>query len=155
MSTRQKYIDGRLGCNNPVNAVLKEAKSLFNRPVDCILSLGTGIPTVNSLGETNLVQHLLPTKVIAVLKGLATDCERVANELEERYKSTPGIYIRLNVDQGMQGITLAEWEKDGAVTTHTEKYLARPTASGLVDMAVAALIGKDKDKTLSLDQLRM
>ncbi|KAF8251751.1 FabD/lysophospholipase-like protein, partial [Wilcoxina mikolae CBS 423.85] len=108
------FVDAALGCNNPVRQVLNEAAlACENVPVDCILSVGTGKPQTVGLPEPDAFQKLLPTKIIEVLKKLATDSDRVAEEMEQQYKNIPGIYFRLNVEQGMQGITLEEWKKLG------------------------------------------
>ena len=41
--TSQPYIDGSIGCNNPIAQVLEEAKLMFpNQQVACIIGIGTG-----------------------------------------------------------------------------------------------------------------
>src|SRR6266481_4925080 len=40
---REAYVDGGMGCNNPVQQVLQEAELMFpDRHVACIVSIGTG-----------------------------------------------------------------------------------------------------------------
>lgn len=138
-----QFVDAALGCNNPVRQVLNEAElACENVPIDCILSVGTGKPQTVGLPEPDAFQKLLPTKIIEVLKKLATDSDRVAEEMEQQYKNIPGIYFRLNVEQGMQGITLEEWKKLGEVRAHTMQYLRRVRVSKEVDDLVNALTGE-------------
>ncbi|KAF8532807.1 acyl transferase/acyl hydrolase/lysophospholipase, partial [Trichophaea hybrida] len=134
------YIDGALGCNNPVQQVLDEAKLIDeNRSVDCILSVGTGQAETVGLPEPDGFQRLLPTKVITVLKGLATDSERASEGFEKRFGNIPGFYFRLNVEQGIQGITLEEWKKLDDIAAHTNQYLLKERVSQEVDKLVNVL----------------
>ncbi|KAF8544998.1 FabD lysophospholipase-like protein, partial [Trichophaea hybrida] len=119
-----EYLDGAMGWNNPVQQVLAEAHIIYdNRPVDCILSVGTGRSLTAGLPPPDTFQRLLPTDAITVLKKLATDSEKTARDFEQRYQSSPGVYFRLNVEQGLQCISLEEWKKLGEVKTHTIQYL--------------------------------
>ncbi|KAF8538287.1 acyl transferase/acyl hydrolase/lysophospholipase [Trichophaea hybrida] len=137
-----EYIDGGIGFNNPVQQVLDEAHTIHeNRPVDCILSVGTGRALTVGLPQPDTFQKLLPTYIITVLKRLATDSERTSREVEKRYRSTPGVYFRFNVEQGLQNITLEEWKKIGEVTTHTIQYLQEVKVSQEVDNLVNILAG--------------
>jgi myo-inositol-1-phosphate synthase len=150
------YVDAALGCNNPVRQVLNEAKLAYeNIPVDCILSVGTGKPQIVGLPEPNAFQKMLPTKGIDVLKKLATDANRVAEELEQEYKNIPGIYFRLNVEQGMQGITLEEWKRLDEVTAHTRQYLQTVKVSKEVDDLVNALAGRNASCGVLVSELGM
>lgn len=100
-----------MGCSNPTQQVLNEAKFVFgaDHQVDYILSLGAGQAEIISLGDTsNIAQNILPINVTKVLRGLATDCERMAYDLERCYQCTPGIYIRLDTEHGLQRVKLAE-----------------------------------------------
>jgi hypothetical protein len=49
------------------------------------------------------------------------------------------VYFRFNVEQGMQGVTLAEGEKLGEVTQHTMQYLQRSAVNQKVNAAVEAI----------------
>ena len=39
------------------------------------------------------------------------------------FANSPNTYFRLNVEQGMQGIELSEWEKLANVEAHTTQYM--------------------------------
>ncbi|KAE8365962.1 acyl transferase/acyl hydrolase/lysophospholipase [Aspergillus caelatus] len=51
---KHKLIDAALGANNPVGWLWNEVLSVFGagRPIDCILSIGTGIPKNQVFGES-------------------------------------------------------------------------------------------------------
>jgi hypothetical protein len=137
------YVDAALGCNNPVRQLIEEAELTFaGRLVDCIISIGTGKRETVGLRAPDAFQKWLPTKVIDVLKSLATDSQLTAEDAQKRCRSLPNFYFRLNVEHGMQGITLEEWEKLGEVATHTKRYLADPDVSAKVDNAVNVLLGR-------------
>src|SRR6266571_3366143 len=56
--TKQRYLDGGLRCNNPVQHVVEEAKFLFpDRPISCVVSLGTGIMSVIGLEQPDTFQN--------------------------------------------------------------------------------------------------
>jgi predicted acylesterase/phospholipase RssA len=136
-----EYLDGGMGWNNPVQQVLAEAHIIYDdRPVDCILSVGTGRALTVGLPQPDTFQRLLPTDAIAVLKKLATDSEKTAGDFEQRYQSIPGVYFRLNVEQGLQCISLEEWKKLGEVKTHTIQYLKEVKVRQEVDKLVNILV---------------
>jgi Tfp pilus assembly protein PilO len=107
------------------------------------------------LSEPDAFQRLLPTKVIDVLKRLATDSERVAEEMEQSYKDTSSTYFRLNVDQGMQGITLEEWKRLDEVKAHTMQYLRKVRVSKEVDSLVNVLTMRSASSGLFFSKLCM
>lgn len=136
---KERFIDGGLRCNNPIRYVLQEAQSAFpNHHISCIVSLGTGTASVIGLEQPDAFQKLLPMKLLDVLKRIATDCE---NTSEETAKSADmrDIYFRLNVDQGLQGVSLAEWEKLADVKTHTTQYLQKHDVGQKVSRLVEIL----------------
>jgi hypothetical protein len=79
--------------------------------------------------------------VLDVLKTVATDPNHIAREMEEEFETMygPGVYFRLNVEQGMQGITLEKWEKLGEIMEHTNQYLKMMKVSKSLDDLVDTL----------------
>jgi len=139
---RQRYIDGGFGCNNPVRHVIEEAKSLFSsRPISCVISLGTGAADIIGLDRADAFQRLLPTNLIRVLKGMATACEKCSEETARDAAAHSFQYIRLNVDQGLQHVSLAECEKLNDVQLHTSQYLKKYDVGQKVDHLVQVLKG--------------
>jgi len=150
------YIDGALGCNNPVQQVLEEAQLTHQSGrVDCILSVGTGQPQTVGLPEPDHFQRLLPLGVVKMLKQLATNSERAAEEFEKRFRHAPGVYFRLNAVQGMQRITLEEWKKLGDVTAHTNHYLQTERVSQEVDHLVNVLAQTGASSSVAIAELSM
>ena len=139
---KQRYLDGGLGFNNPVKLVIQEAESLFpNCPISAVVSLGTGAANVIGLDRPDAFQKLLPTNLIGALKGIATDCEKTSEQTARELSSSSVSYYRLNVDQGLQGVSLAEWEKLEDVQLHTLQYLQKYEVGQRVDQLVQMLKG--------------
>ena len=142
--TAQRYLDGGLRCNNPVKYVVEEARSLHpGRSISCVLSLGTGTTRVIGLERPDAFQNMLPINLIRVLRGIAADCdeqsETMAKQLNQRDK--PNLYFRLNVNDGFQNVSLAEWSRMNEVETHTVQYLKTNDVGQKVDQVVELLNG--------------
>ena len=132
--------------------LIKEAQREFGplREVSCIVSIGTGKPKVAGFKAPGLFQRALPLDLINVLASMATDSEDEAKRMNERYRNCPGLYYRLNVERGLEEVSLEEWEKLGDVKTHTLAYLN--DVSKDVDILVNALVGRSS-QTFRLGQL--
>lgn len=141
---KEEFIDGGLGCNNPVRCLVEEAAKEFgpNGKVNCIVSIGTGKPMVSGFKAPGFLQRAVPSALIHVLKNMATDSEAEALRMEGRFRNCPGLYHRLNVEHGLQMVSLEEWEKLGEVRTHTKAYLNDDTVSREIDAIVDALVGR-------------
>jgi len=138
---KEQFIDGGLKCNNPANQVLEEARKIFgdDRLVRSLISLGTGHRGTIGLAKPDAFQKLLPTKLISVLKSIATDCEDMANELSTRFINLEKFYFRFNVAHGAEGVSLEEWEKMGELTEHTKAYMEEVGVSKAIDEVVDIL----------------
>lgn len=145
-----------MGCNNPTRYLLEEAKKEFGpeRTVSCIVSIGTGQPKVTGIKTPGLFQRVFPSELIKALAGLATDTETEADAMKSRFQNYSGLYHRLNVERGLEEISLEEWEKLGDVRTHTMAYLNNSVVSLGIDVIVDALLRKTS-QTFLLKQLGM
>jgi len=122
----QPFIDGGFGRNNPSRVVLDEAKALFGtRCIGCLVSIGTGHVETIGIKKPGLFQQIIPTEVVGAVKAIANDCEATHESMLSLFAKLPGTYFRLNVEQGMQGIEMSEWEKLSNVEAHTMQYLRR------------------------------
>ncbi|KFY46366.1 hypothetical protein V495_02529 [Pseudogymnoascus sp. VKM F-4514 (FW-929)] len=150
----EEFIDGGLGCNNPVRYLVKEAANEFgpNRKVSCIVSIGTGKPMVSGFKAPGIFQRAIPLALVDVLKKMATDSQAEASRMEDRFRNCPRLYHRLNVEHGLQMVSLEEWAKLGEVRTHTKTYLKDDTVSQGIDVIVDALVGRSLE-AFPLDQL--
>ncbi len=150
----QPFIDGGLGCNNPSKLVLVEAKVVYpTRQIGCLVSIGTGQAEIISIKKPGFLQQVLPTDVIKALKAISTDCEATHEEMLLLFANSPKTYFRLNVEQGMQGIELSEWEKLANVQAHTMQYLRGNEVDEKLTLIANAL--KFPRAQLMMDQLGM
>jgi len=130
--------------NNPVKYVVEEANSLFpGRPISCVLSLGTGTAEVIGLKQPDAFQNVLPQNLISLLKDIAEECERQSNTMETQLHQgdVPDFYFRLNVDEGLQSVSLAEWDILNEVSAHTLRYLEKPDVEQKVDWLLQIVKG--------------
>ena len=140
IGNKQPFIDGGLGCNNPSKLVLKEAKVVFPfYQIGCLLSIGTGHAEVISFRKPGFFQQIVPTDVIDTLKAISTDCEATHNDMSLLFANSPSIYFRINIEQGMQGIKLSEWEKMANVEAHTMQYLRREEVGEKLTLVINAI----------------
>jgi len=111
-----EFIDAGFGYNNPCEVLVDEAQRQFpgRRPLR-VLSIGTGLGDVVEI-NTRL-------SIITALKKMATSSKKVAASLDDRYGES-GQYYRFNVDQGLQDITLSDWDKSSTISAHTRNYLS-------------------------------
>ena len=142
-----EYIDAGLGYNNPVKQVITEAARVFedNVPVACVVSIGTGQKGSVGLARPDAFQKLLPTKLINVLKEMATDSCKTAEEMEQKYKNVRDIYYRFDVDRGLQSVSLEKWKRLGDVRLHTKNYMKLESIDKRVDSVVGALTGSSSE----------
>lgn len=140
----EEFVDAGIGCNNPVQYLVQEALREFGpkREVACIVSIGTGKPKVAGFKAPGAFQRVLPLDLIKVLSAITTNSETVASMMEARYQNCPSLYHRLNVERGLEQVSLEEWEKLGEVKTHTLAYLRTDDINQRIDLIINALVGK-------------
>jgi predicted acylesterase/phospholipase RssA len=148
----QPYVDGGMGCNNPITQVLEEADLVFpGQHVACVISIGTGQARTIAIPTPGWLQQVLPLDVVKAIQGIATDCERSAQEVARRFRGIHNVYFRFNVEQGMQSVGLAQWEKLDEVAIHTNQYIRVEEVDQRLDDAVAAV--RERRKTVATAQL--
>ncbi|KAJ7865933.1 FabD/lysophospholipase-like protein, partial [Mycena leptocephala] len=149
----ETFVDGGMGQNNPIAALLLEAQVVFpDRQIACIISLGTGQLHTIKIPPPSLLKRLFPLDVVKAIKGIATDCEKEHQRFAHHFDPVPHVYFRFNVERGMQDIQLNQWERLGDVRANTRQYLlSHPIQNQLAD-AVKSLvekIGRVSTKSLS------
>jgi len=138
------YGDGGTGYNNPTNEAIAEAHSIWpNRPIGCVVSIGTGLEEALQLDDDS---QKIPSFVALVLRKTSprlafaasvadycvrclTSCENVHQQVIERADKdllNGDYYFRLNVPQGMSAIGLDEWNKVEDIIALTISYMQRP-----------------------------
>lgn len=141
----QHYVGGGLGCGNPTVQMLKEVATLYpDRSVASIISLGAGHVRTIQIPQLSRLKRLLPGTLVTshalrAAYGIATDNERAADDMATRFSDAPGIYYRLNVDQGVQSVDPTDWEKQSEVAGHTGAYMQKAETDNLVNALVDGL----------------
>ncbi|CUA77727.1 Nephrocystin-3 [Danio rerio] [Rhizoctonia solani] len=136
-SVSQSFVGGELGCNNPIAHVLSEANGIYpEHTVGSVISIGTGHARTIQVPNPS---RWLRTQDVMVMKGMATDSERVAEEMVARFGATSGVYFRFNVDQGMQDMKHGSWERLGEAMQHTKAYLQKSEVNQRLQAAVRTI----------------
>lgn len=124
------FVDGGLGANNPTPKVWEEAQTIWDDDrgqldgiLSCILSIGTG-----NQGKKELPEKLGRTIVDSVVS-MATETEKTALNFGNSHRNLhpqSGLqrYFRFNVEQGLQGVGLAEYKEEGTIEEATEQYMS-------------------------------
>lgn len=123
---KRSFADGAFGANNPVDEVEGEATNIWSpemrelQPlVKCFISIGTGNPGIQAF-EDGVPKFLGGTVPQIATETEATDRKfiaRWARHFDEKR------YFRFNIEQGLQGVGLAEYEMEGAIQAASEAYL--------------------------------
>lgn len=114
------YVDGGLGYNNPIRALMEEASYIWpEEKFGCIVSIGTGVPAIEDIGR-----RIVP--LVKTLKNISLDTEKVGREFEKemgsRFKGQ-NVYFRFNVQHGLERVALEEWKELDRVKVATQDYL--------------------------------
>ncbi|KAG5351242.1 hypothetical protein C0989_007302 [Termitomyces sp. Mn162] len=143
----EEFIGAHLGHNNPTRFVLEEAELVFgaSQPVACIVSIGAGHPGCVSWVSTNS----FTSEFMKVLFDISTSCEASVETLVKQYKNVPGIFYRLNVDQGLQKMALDDWNRLGEIKSHSVSYLHKAEITQKVDSIVECLHKSPQKITLT------
>ncbi|CAE7094984.1 unnamed protein product [Rhizoctonia solani] len=142
-SVSQSFIGGEVGCSNPLAHVLTEVRQLYpTRRIACIVSIGAGHARTIQVPNPSWWQLVPRTRDLVVMKDMATDSERVAEEMTIRFRGRAGVYYRFNVDQGMQDMKDGSWERLGEVVEHTRVYLQTSRTDQKLDEAARTSVNK-------------
>ena len=138
---REPFIDGGVGRNNPTSQVLEEAELMFpNRKITCVISIGTGKPeTIDAPNPSFFERNVVPVGVIKAMAAMATDCEKTAQEMEKKFKHLQETYFRFNVEQGLQKVNLASWDRMDEVAAHTRSYMSMHEVDRSLSTAVKVI----------------
>ncbi|KAH7333982.1 FabD/lysophospholipase-like protein, partial [Rhizoctonia solani] len=129
------------GCNNPLVHVLTEAKRMYPMShVASVLSIGAGhTSTIPFLSSPFKLNRYLPMAVIVIIKAVATDTERMAEDMAECFSSTEGVYFRLNINQGVQDVRVDGWERPSEVVAHTRAYTSLENINARLSRSAQAI----------------
>ncbi|KAG9081254.1 hypothetical protein FRC06_005690, partial [Ceratobasidium sp. 370] len=145
------YVAADLVCGNPVSLMLEEAREIFpDQQVACIISLGSGHPGVASIldSDSNLVKDL--EELVTILKRVAKDCGREAENMDLRFQKVDDFYFRLNVEQGMQSICESDYKQTSAIQANTRAFISKLDPTKLDRAARAVVERKESVGTSNL-----
>jgi hypothetical protein len=131
------YADGGTGFNNPAELAIDEAHNIWpNRPIGCLVSVGTGLEDAIQLGTEakGFARKLLSMastgtsfniNVAEWCIALLTSSHSKHLQLMEQAKrlNIYGSYFRFDVPQGMSTIGLEDWEKLKDMIALTTQYM--------------------------------
>ena len=143
---RHRYVDGGLGHNNPTPDALTELSRIGawkDHPIACIVSLGTGIKTINTVGGVGDIPRLLPRLLIDT----ATDCEATHQHLENQRHGS-GDYFRFNVSEGVGDFGLDGTKLIPAMIEATQAHLARRTVIDSLEKVWSRLVEASNSASL-------
>lgn len=112
-----EFVDAGFGYNNPCEILIAEAERQFpDRARHMrVLSIGTGLGDVVTIRDKRL-------SIFKALKQMATSSNQVAARMDDKH-GDDGKYYRLNVDKGLEDVTLSDWDKASTISAHTHNYL--------------------------------
>lgn len=117
-------MDGATGANNPVMELWNQAQLMWGPDplegkVQCLVSIGTGIPSLKPFQDDLL--HIGETLV-----AIATETEQTAERFrqDKAYLDSSNRYFRFNVVRGLEDIGLEESTKRKEIAAVTRRYIA-------------------------------
>ncbi|KAG8736677.1 hypothetical protein FRC10_009055, partial [Ceratobasidium sp. 414] len=154
--TQESFVEGSLGCANPVAHVLAEAATLYPKQhISSIINIGAGHPDTIQIPKSSAFRGSLPMNALVVMKNVATDSERAAQEMATQFCGTQDPYFRLNVDQGAQDTRLDGWEQLDEVATHVRSYICRVEIQERMGRAMKAIVRRKATTSMALIDGRM
>ncbi|KAF5001971.1 hypothetical protein FDECE_10773 [Fusarium decemcellulare] len=136
------FADGATGANNPIYELWSEALEVFfhgdesqrSNSRSCILSIGTGVPSLKSFGDS------IP-ELAKAIKGMAIDSEEKSNTFQRDFPSISkeGFYFRFNVAQGLNRIGLDEADRLGDVDAYTDHFCHSPQIAWQIESCAKIL----------------
>ncbi|KAG8796240.1 hypothetical protein FRC12_001995 [Ceratobasidium sp. 428] len=143
-SVPEWLVGGDVACSNPTWHVLAEFSALYpDIHVASIVCIGAGHARTIQIPKLNPLHRFMPTNVLMAMKDIATDSERVAQEIAARFQTTSDVYFRFSVDQGMQNARMSRWQGKSEVAAHTRSYLQKVEVNEQIDKA-AQMIAASK-----------
>jgi hypothetical protein len=133
-----------MGANNPSQQVEREVSNLWceNRGnitplVKCFISVGTGNGGLHPISD-KAWEFLTET-----LKEVATDTKKTEDDVASRWREQLNRrYFRFNVQQGLQEVGLAEYDKGPTIAAATEDYLKGQEMQFQLQKCVGNLLDK-------------
>ena len=140
---KESYTDGATGANNPVNHLWHQAKEAFcldplehlEDHVDCVVSIGTGVPTVESFGSG---LKSIAKSIVAI----STETEITARDFRRTHEDLfqAQRYFRFNVTHGLEQIGLERSDRKDDIINITNNYLDSDETHESISRCVKILV---------------
>ena len=117
----QKFVDGALRHNNPIEIADLEAGAMFPGEEKMIVSLGTGVEPPHDVTGNAM-------KLVETLAHLVTDTEHRNIMFRDSHRAMvdEGRLYRFNVAQGLASVGLEEHKDKDKIAMLTSRYLKNP-----------------------------
>jgi patatin-like phospholipase/acyl hydrolase len=130
----QRFIDGGLLYNNPINIAYREAETIWPGRDTLILSIGTGSAPGKPF-RGNLMA------IVERMKNIVTQTERTANDFYQSHNSlvTNDLLFRFNVAHNLSQIGLQEYKEMSAIADATQVYLGHGETRSKLSACISRL----------------
>jgi len=139
----EEFVDGATGANNPVWELWNQAQLIWGpepleKKVKCLISIGTGVPSLNSFRDD--VFHIGETLV-----AIATETEQTAEKFcrDKLHLDSSGWYYRFNVIRGLENVGLEESKKTKEIAAATRRYVGSHDVFKQMQACAGHLIRKE------------
>lgn len=123
-----EYLDGGFGANNPCVEIYDEVRRMNNNTDKCakvVLSIGTGQNNkMNRFGGSGIQRYL---NYMNFARKWASESEKTHADMLKKleYSQHKFLYVRLNVQSGLDVMKLDEWRARGRLRTATGKCISK------------------------------
>ena len=132
--------DGAMRENNPIYEMVREARRVWDQPtIGCILSLGTGWSDPKSLGSKKNLLHEVAQTCVDIAMNAKNRAQEFIQDEPGAALWENGAYFRFDVDQGMKGIQVEEWQEMKTMEAWTDAYLSRVEVAKAVRTSATTL----------------
>jgi hypothetical protein len=136
-------VDGATGANNPVVELWNQAQLMWGvEPLEgkvrCLVSVGTGIPSVKPFLDD--VLHIGETLI-----AIATETEQTAERFrqDKSQLDSSGRYFRFNVVRGLEDVGLEESAKRKEIASATRRYITSQDVFKQMQACAGNLAGRE------------
>jgi predicted acylesterase/phospholipase RssA len=140
---QKEFEDGAVGANNPVMELWNQAQLMWGpEPVEgkvqCLVSIGTGIPSLKSFQGDIF-------RIGKSLVAIATETEQTAERFQrdKSYLDSNDRYFRFNVIRGLEDIGLEESKKQKEIAAATRRYMTSQDVFKKMQACAGNLAGRE------------
>jgi len=156
----EDFIDAAIGCNNPVEYLIKEAADSIgsSKRLGCLVSIGTGTRAIQiERAPTGLKNILhLPKffkEAVGALKNTATDGEETHRRVHAKLGRHSNAYFRFNIPEVADKVRLHEYRKMDILKATTTAHLDDSSVAAQVLAAATTLARNSPEHGLSLGHI--